>query len=477
MSQAAIEPIGITNLPNQRLNSPIRKTVEIDIVRAELEEKNFKLNLNVVDTPGFGDNVNNKNAWQPIIDFIDDQHHSYLKQETQPVRANKKDLRVHAVLYFIRPTGHTLKPLDIEVMKKLGTRANLIPVIAKADTLTPNEMLEFKKRIREIIEVQDIRIYSPPIELDDQAASEHAKQLIESMPFAVIGSEEEFEVDGTYVKGRKYPWGFVDVENDQHCDFRKLRSLLLRTNMLDLILSTNELHYETFRTIKMQDGTQGDSDSTAALDKKLDRFSSNPKFLEEEKRIKRYFAEQLRNEDQRFKQWKQNIHTEKNRLNHDLATLQNELKTLEEQVKALKEKKGRIISLSGLLLGLSLSTKDLLASVLLLFSLLSGGLFNLLGKTVSDESVGWFEFLGVSNRVVDETETGRLSTTESGSEAKHRDRVLLNFVKSRQLVSQLVLGHVGSVWVDDIDDKLSSVQQWVGDDLSGSDGDSVRLRC
>ncbi|OBA14499.1 uncharacterized protein OGAPODRAFT_51167 [Ogataea polymorpha] len=386
MSQAAIEPIGITNLPNQRykivskkgatftimlagesglgkttfintlfqttlkthpelrnrLNSPIRKTVEIDIVRAELEEKNFKLNLNVVDTPGFGDNVNNKNAWQPIIDFIDDQHHSYLKQETQPVRANKKDLRVHAVLYFIRPTGHTLKPLDIEVMKKLGTRANLIPVIAKADTLTPNEMLEFKKRIREIIEVQDIRIYSPPIELDDQAASEHAKQLIESMPFAVIGSEEEFEVDGTYVKGRKYPWGFVDVENDQHCDFRKLRSLLLRTNMLDLILSTNELHYETFRTIKMQDGTQGDSDSTAALDKKLDRFSSNPKFLEEEKRIKRYFAEQLRNEDQRFKQWKQNIHTEKNRLNHDLATLQNELKTLEEQVKALKEKKGRM---------------------------------------------------------------------------------------------------------------------------------------
>jgi len=30
----------------------------------------------------------------------------------------------------------SLKPLDIEIMKRLGTRVNLISVIAKADTLT-----------------------------------------------------------------------------------------------------------------------------------------------------------------------------------------------------------------------------------------------------------------------------------------------------------------------------------------------------
>lgn len=47
--------------------------------------------------------------------------------------------------------------------------------------------------------------------------------------------------------------GVVEIENDQHCDFKKLRSLLLRTNMLDLISSTNELHYETFRSIKLGD--------------------------------------------------------------------------------------------------------------------------------------------------------------------------------------------------------------------------------
>lgn len=334
-----------TNLKTQadnknRFNKSIKKTVEIDIIRAELEEKNFKLNLNIIDTPGFGDNVDNKNCWNPIIDFIDDQHHSYMKQESQPNRSKINDLRVHACLYFIRPTGHTLKPLDIETMKQLGSRVNLIPVIAKADTLTPNEMLEFKKRIREIIEVQDIRIYSPPMELDDQAASEHAKQLIESMPFSVIGSTEEYQINDELVIGRKYPWGFVGVENDQHCDFRKLRSLLLRTNMLDLILSTNEIHYETFRSKMMNnsgdDYIKSDIDNP---DKLNDKITNNPQFIEEEKKLKRYFAEQLRNEDQRFKQWKKNIYTEKNRLNHDLAQLQSQMKKLEEEVRVLQEKK------------------------------------------------------------------------------------------------------------------------------------------
>ena len=130
--------------------------------------------MNIIDTPGFGNNVNNNDSWVPIIDFIDDQHESFMRQEQQPSRLAKKDLRVHACLYFIRPTGHLLKPLDIEVMKRLSTRVNLIPVIAKADTLSPQEMDTFKNRIREIIEVQDINIYTPPLELDDPASAEHA---------------------------------------------------------------------------------------------------------------------------------------------------------------------------------------------------------------------------------------------------------------------------------------------------------------
>lgn len=33
-------------------------------------------------------------------------------------------------------------------MKRLGSRVNLIPVIAKADTLTPENLQEFKKNVQ-----------------------------------------------------------------------------------------------------------------------------------------------------------------------------------------------------------------------------------------------------------------------------------------------------------------------------------------
>jgi len=55
----------------------------------------------------------------------------------------------HCLLFFVTLNGtFSLKPLDIEIMKRLGTRVNLIPVIAKADTLTQNDLFTFKRRVR-----------------------------------------------------------------------------------------------------------------------------------------------------------------------------------------------------------------------------------------------------------------------------------------------------------------------------------------
>lgn len=339
--------------PQQRRHLPIKRTVEIDIIRALLEEKNFNLRVNVIDTPGFGDNVNNNKSWQSIIDFIDDQHDSFMRQEQQPYRDVKFDLRVHAVLYFIRPTGHGLKPLDIETMKRISTRANLIPVIAKSDTLTAQELTAFKLRIRQVIEAQEIRIFTPPLEREresdlnsnqDLAAMEHARQLIESMPFAIIGSEKKFDNgQGKQVIGRRYPWGVVEIENDNHCDFRKLRSLLLRTNLLDLILTTQELHYETYRRLRLEGNSSGteesNSSSTVPLRAPARKLSHNPKYKEEENALKKYFTDQVKAEEQRFRQWEQNIVNERIRLNGDLEEIQNKVKRLDEQVKSLQLKK------------------------------------------------------------------------------------------------------------------------------------------
>lgn len=59
-----------------------------------------------------------------------------------------RDNRVHALLYFIPPTGHALREIDIELMRRLSPRVNVIPVIGKADSLTFHERQAFKQRVR-----------------------------------------------------------------------------------------------------------------------------------------------------------------------------------------------------------------------------------------------------------------------------------------------------------------------------------------
>jgi len=41
----------------------------------------------------------------------------------------------------------SLREIDIELMKRLSPRINVIPVIGKSDTLTPSELSDFKKRV------------------------------------------------------------------------------------------------------------------------------------------------------------------------------------------------------------------------------------------------------------------------------------------------------------------------------------------
>jgi cell division control protein 11 len=48
------------------------------------------------------------------------------------------------------------------------------------------------------------------------------------MPFAIIGSEEEIEIDGEPVRARIYPWGIAEVDNPKHSDFPSLRRALLK---------------------------------------------------------------------------------------------------------------------------------------------------------------------------------------------------------------------------------------------------------
>jgi len=237
-------------LPNAA--ESIKRTVKIETSTVEIEERGVKLRLTIVDTPGYGDGMDNKDSFKPILDYVNDQFESYLKDESGLNRRHIVDTRVHCCFYFVAPTGHGLKPLDIEFMKQLHNKVNIVPVIGKADTLTPTELVSMKRRILDEIEEQGIKIYElPDCESDeDEDYVEQTKQLKAGMPFAVVGSNTLIEVCGKKVRGRLYPWGVVEVENPKHCDFVKLRTMLI-TQMQDLKEVTQETHYENFRAAQL----------------------------------------------------------------------------------------------------------------------------------------------------------------------------------------------------------------------------------
>lgn len=154
-------------------DEPVRSTTEIQTASHIIEENGVRLRLNIVDTPGYGDQVNNDRCWDPIVKYIKDQHSAYLRKELTAQRERYiQDTRIHCCLFFIQPSGHALKPIDIVVLKKLSDVVNVVPVIAKSDSLTLEERSAFKERIKEEFSFHNLKMY--PYDNDELDEEERA---------------------------------------------------------------------------------------------------------------------------------------------------------------------------------------------------------------------------------------------------------------------------------------------------------------
>jgi cell division control protein 12 len=223
----------------------------------------------------------------------------------------------------------SVKPLDVEMMKRLGTRVNLIPVIAKADTMTQEDLHNFKYIVRTLslwLRLELTYRSEKSLLLRTSRSTAHPliprSLLLRNMPLLCTMSclspllevpttlplpmgERSKDENTSGVLPRVSHLSTSDtsaswqtVENEDHCDFKKLRSLLIRTYMLDLITSTEETHYESYRLAQMETRKFGEPKV-----KKVD----NPKFKEEEEMLRKRFTEQVKLEESRFRQWEQHV--------------------------------------------------------------------------------------------------------------------------------------------------------------------------
>ncbi|PNY25155.1 Uncharacterized protein TCAP_04899 [Tolypocladium capitatum] len=197
-----------------------------------------------------------------------------------------------------RVVGGLDQDLDLQVLRTLHGKTTVVPVIAKADTVTTKHMNVLKKAVWDSIkdanldplealgldedndslsgrideEDEDEAVNGKAVGDDDKAVSSppttspNSKRL-SSQPIRKHKAQEEAKEDETPflplsiispdlyepgVVGRQFPWGFADPYDEQHCDFQRLKEAVFSEWRAELRESSRDRWYEGWRTYKLK---------------------------------------------------------------------------------------------------------------------------------------------------------------------------------------------------------------------------------
>lgn len=191
----------------------------------EIYENNVKLAISVTTYHG--------EDFTKIYKLLENNNLDYFEKE-QGLNVEFEDKRIHCILYLV--PADKISKSEIEGVKELSKRANLIPVITKADMFTVEELQTHRLKVCEIFNENEITIF------------DYNENNYNNFPMATIASETVFEEDGCEILGRKYPWGYVDITNESYSDFKKLQNILITEYFEELKESTDVKFYSHYRS-------------------------------------------------------------------------------------------------------------------------------------------------------------------------------------------------------------------------------------
>eukprot|EP00188_Purpureofilum_apyrenoidigerum_P005916 Plantae.Rhodophyta-Purpureofilum_apyrenoidigerum.ctg8302.p1 GENE.Plantae.Rhodophyta-Purpureofilum_apyrenoidigerum.ctg8302~~Plantae.Rhodophyta-Purpureofilum_apyrenoidigerum.ctg8302.p1 ORF type:complete len:395 (+),score=67.21 Plantae.Rhodophyta-Purpureofilum_apyrenoidigerum.ctg8302:157-1185(+) len=219
-----------SSLPPMTLD--IRPTIQ------KMQIDGFPFTVKLIDTPGYGDFVDIEKYFSSISNYVERQMQKIYEAEHSASRKASQhwfEEGIDVLLYFIAP--HRLKQIDIELLHRLHHRVTVIPILAKADTMTSRELVEFKHTVMDRLDREGIEIFHEP--------------------FAVIAYESvKVDEEGNPVVGRKYEWGFAESENEGYSDLPALRRCLVYEGLSELHQQKQRL-YEDHRKNRIRFMTPG----------------------------------------------------------------------------------------------------------------------------------------------------------------------------------------------------------------------------
>ncbi|KAL3954932.1 hypothetical protein ACCO45_010495 [Purpureocillium lilacinum] len=289
---------------------------------SETEIDSERIGLTLWDSEGVEKNLVDLQL-REMSGFLESKFEETFAEEMKVVRSpGVQDTHIHAVFFVLDPAaldrniasarkaagyqnggvnglnhrtfGGLDHDVDLQILRALSGKTTVIPVIAKADTVTTKHMNVLKKAVwdsikkanldplealglddegddlsgrideedEEAIDDEPHMMPSPPTSpnskrLSSQSIRKHKAQPETKeddtpfLPLSII-SPDLYEPG---VAGRQFPWGFADPYNETHCDFQRLKEAVFSEWRAELREASREQWYEGWRTNKLNRGT------------------------------------------------------------------------------------------------------------------------------------------------------------------------------------------------------------------------------
>lgn len=187
--------------------------------------------------------------------------------------------------------------LDLQVLRTVLGKTTVVPVISKADTITSAHMGYLRKAVwnslkkanidpLEILTLEDQEEYTSSESADEEEAVEDEEEeaageatdadagastddrpapaspsqrsqstrgssAAAHVPFSILSPDPHSLAAGDEPVGRRFPWGFADPYNPEHCDFVRLKDSVFSDWRSELREASRVVWYERWRTNRL----------------------------------------------------------------------------------------------------------------------------------------------------------------------------------------------------------------------------------
>ena len=225
------------------------------------EKANTILRVRIIDTPGFGNRVNHRNSVKPITDYISEcRRKRFLREKAPSFKQSEGDddannrMLVHVCLYFLSP-GRFLA-IDRHFLKHVQNEVTVVPVIAKADTMTDDEIARYRAELTRIWEDESIDVYSLDQRNDHKfkfgrsSTRPNGPNVARSKTESYYRGRRPGEVLAIISRDGMYPWGDSCALDPEHSDLKLIRDSLLSEHT-ERFLELAAAKYKAYRDAQL----------------------------------------------------------------------------------------------------------------------------------------------------------------------------------------------------------------------------------